>query len=98
MQIVRPGFAGDANTTFFNHGVSGATIEDDIAILELYLENGPAPRTIIIDVDPWILNANNRQMSWMTLKGEYENGTRRIGAASTLSGQSTDTLTSEVNR
>ena len=44
---------------FFNHAVSGASVEDYIAILDLYLEKNALPSTIIIGVDPWILNSNN---------------------------------------
>ena len=65
---------------FFNHYVSGASIEDYIAILELYFEKGYTPRTIIIGVDPWILNAYSGQNRWETLKDEYQNGVARIGS------------------
>ena len=63
---------------FFNHAVSDASIEDDIALLDLYLEKGSSPKTILIGVDPWILNANNQQWKWVSLRNEYLNGIARI--------------------
>lgn len=83
MQIRSSDFEGK---TFFNHGVSGVTIEDIIAILELYLEKGDLPGTIIIGVDPWILNTNNNQIRWHSLQQEYMNGIARIFPASVQSG------------
>jgi hypothetical protein len=65
--------------TLFNHGVSGASIEDIIAILELYEEKGYLPDQVIFGVDPWIFNAHNEQTRWTTLKAEYQNGSARIG-------------------
>lgn len=62
----------------FNHAVSGASIEDDIALLDLYLEKGSIPQTVIIGVDPWILNANNQQGRWISLRDEYQHGVAKI--------------------
>lgn len=75
--------------TFINHAVSSATIQDYIAILELYFEKAdpPPPHTIIIGVDPWILNANNGEKNWMTLKNEYISGVARINATVNISEQ-----------
>jgi len=72
---------------FLNHGVPGASLEDYIAILDLYLERGYIPRTIIIGVDPWILNANNDQKRWRTLEEEYYDGLARINSTLIVSDQ-----------
>jgi hypothetical protein len=48
--------AGDVD--FFNHCVSGAMIEDLVAIVGLYRRTGLLPKTVIIGVDPWMFNKN----------------------------------------
>jgi hypothetical protein len=58
--------------TFFNHSVSGATIEDLIAIVEMYRQKKCLPKKIIIGVEPYFLNSNNNQKSWETLELEYQ--------------------------
>ena len=56
----------------FNHGVSGATLEDFVALYQIYLENGKTLKKVIIGVDPWIFNKNNGQSRWLSLKKEYQ--------------------------
>jgi len=58
--------------SFMNHGVSGASIEDMIAIYQLYKMKGMLPKIILIGIDPWIFNKNNGQGRWKTLATEYE--------------------------
>lgn len=65
--------------SFFNHGVSGATLEDYIAILELYHKRGLKPAVIILGLDPWILNANNNQVRWKSIRSDYAAGANRLG-------------------
>ena len=57
--------------TFFNNGVSGASIQDLLAIYEMYEQKKCLPKKIIIGLDPWTLNINNGQSRWMTLNQEY---------------------------
>jgi len=59
------------NKTFLNNSVSGASLQDLLAIYELYEKNGCAPEHIILGLDPWTLNDNNSQSRWMTLEPEY---------------------------
>lgn len=56
---------------FFNHGMSGASIEDYIAILGLYESKGYLPQRMIIGVDPWVFNKNNGQVRWESLERYY---------------------------
>ena len=57
----------------FNNGVSGASIEDIIAIYQLYIENDHSDfiRKIVIGIDPWLFNENNGQNRWESLANEY---------------------------
>lgn len=59
------------NKNVFNSSVSGASIEDIIAIYGLYKSNKKLPETIILGVDPWIFNENNGQERWKSLSKEY---------------------------
>lgn len=54
-----------------NLGVSGATIEDIVAIAGLYLERGSYPQTIAIGIDPWLFNANHGNTRYYELLPEY---------------------------
>ncbi len=58
---------------FFNHGVSGASIEDIAAILELYKKKyNKIPKNVILGLDPWSLNSNNGQKRYISLYNEYK--------------------------
>lgn len=57
--------------TFINAGVSGASIEDLIAIYQMFEQKKCLPKKIILGLDPWTLNVNNGQVRWKTLNQEY---------------------------
>lgn len=59
------------NQTFFNNSVSGASIEDLIALFQIYKERNILPRKLIIGIDPWLLNENNGQTRWKSLEYFY---------------------------
>ena len=75
MQISKKYFP---NLKFFNNSVSGATIEDFIAIVQLYKSKKMLPSTIIIGIDPWLFNRNNDQTRWKSLRKEYIQGLNTI--------------------
>ena len=58
--------------SFFNSSVSGASLEDYLAIYEMYRERHQLPKTIILTVDPWLLNKNNGQVRYRSVYPEYE--------------------------
>lgn len=59
------------NQTFFNNSVSGASIEDIIALFQIYKVRNILPKKIIIGIDPWLLNENNGQSRWKSLEYFY---------------------------
>ena len=63
---------------FFNNSVSGASLEDHIAIYELYREKKLEPATVIIALDPWLLNRYSGQSRWRSLQSEYVAATSRF--------------------
>ena len=50
-----------------NLGVSGASVEDDVALWEILKRLHKRPRYVLLSLDPWILNRNAGQDRWMAL-------------------------------
>src|ERR1035438_2772710 len=48
------------NQNIKNNSVSSASIEDDLAIYQLYQRQNMKPKVLLLCLDPWILNDNNR--------------------------------------
>lgn len=59
------------STRFFNHGVSGASIEDLIALYQLLKSSNKLPKKFIIGVDPWTFNENSEQVRWASISKAY---------------------------
>jgi len=65
-------FKSENDINFFNHSVSGASIEDYIAIVGLYKKvRGYIPKRIIIGLDPWVFNKNSGQNRWKSIEKFY---------------------------
>ncbi len=56
---------------FINNGVSGATLEDELAIYYLYEKKGCEIKKVILAVEPYYLNDNHQQIRWKALENEY---------------------------
>lgn len=67
-----------ADSSFFNAGLSGASIEDLYAIMELFEGKNCRPGKVIIGLDPWTLNDNNEQNRWKYLSKEYQSMYEKI--------------------
>lgn len=67
--------------TVFNTSVSGASVQDLVAIYQCYKMQGRLPKKLIIGVDPWTFNANNNQNRWKSISGYYN---RFMGSGDTL--------------
>ena len=71
--MVRKEFLSKDIINFFNHSMSGASIEDYIAIVGAYESiKGYLPSTIILGIDPWAFNKYNGQGRWRGLKHYYD--------------------------
>lgn len=68
-----------SNQTFFNSSVSAASLEDMMAIFEMYREKNLLPQKIVLGVDPWIFNKNNTISAWKTLSTEYVQSVEDFG-------------------
>ena len=72
MQLRKRYFLEDGKN-FFNHSVSGATLEDYIAIIGAYeLLHQYIPSVVIFGIDPWVFNKNNSQNRWKSLNKYYK--------------------------
>jgi len=60
------------NTKMINSSVSGASIEDLIAIYQMYKLNGKLPSKIIIGIDPWTFNEQSKQNRYLSIKEYYD--------------------------
>lgn len=49
--------------SFFNNSINGASIDDYRYVYQIYLQKHLVPKTVIIGLDPWILNANKYDQS-----------------------------------
>ena len=71
------------NSTYFkgdkviNNSVSGSSIEDLIAIYQIYHTKNILPKKIILGIDPWLFNKNNGQTRWHSLREEYYSFTNK---------------------
>lgn len=54
--LINASVLGIKGLTVINNSISGPTIEDQLAIFEMYLQKGWHPKRIIIGVDPYFLN------------------------------------------
>ncbi|MEQ8478625.1 MAG: hypothetical protein RIB54_20425 [Fulvivirga sp.] len=65
------------NSTYFktkkviNNSVTGASIEDLIAVYQMYVAKNKLPEKIILGIDPWLFNVNNGLTRWKSLEKEY---------------------------
>ena len=64
--------------TVKNYSVSGASIEDDIALYFLFERIHGKPQKVIIGADAWLLNANSGQSRWKSIAKEYDYGKDRM--------------------
>lgn len=63
----------DGNYSFYNYGMSGASLEDYLALLEIHFEKfGHFPKNVIFGIDPWIFNKHNGQSRYTTIEEEYK--------------------------
>jgi len=67
------------NENLMNNGVSGASIEDLLAIYDLYENKGCGIKKVRIGLDPYFLNDNNDQSRWKALTIEYNEMLGKLG-------------------
>lgn len=72
MQLRKNMFSNDKSNNFQNYSVSGATLEDYIALLQVHVNKfGKLPKNIIFGLDAWIFNKYNGHSKYLSLNKEY---------------------------
>lgn len=67
--------------TFYNYSVSGASLEDFIALISIHIDNQhKLPKNIILGIDPWIFNKNNEQNRYLSFVADYNKLISKIDA------------------
>ena len=66
-----------AKVDILNLSVSDASLEDGIAITGLAMQKYQ-PETIVIGLDPWLLNKNSTRDRWRSLEDEYNNEIQKL--------------------
>lgn len=66
------------DSSLFNNCVSGAKLEDIMAIYELYSERNWNPSNVIIELSPFIFNGKNSDTRYKTIKEQYDNCISKI--------------------
>lgn len=83
----------NSSETFHNYSVSGASLEDFIALTSIHIDNQhKLPKNIILGIDPWIFNKNNGQNRYLSFVGDYNKLISKINE-----NQTTPTLTINEN-
>ncbi|TAL09722.1 MAG: hypothetical protein EPO02_09495 [Nitrospirae bacterium] len=57
--------------SFYNVGLSGATIEDHVIVWEACKELGIMPTVVFWGLDPWIFNENSGGLRWESLDADF---------------------------
>ena len=55
-----------------NSSVNGASVQDHIALYQMYKSAGILPKKVIPVRGPWIFNRNNKQDRWQRLSYEFK--------------------------
>lgn len=62
----------DSDIGFQNYSVSGASMEDYMALIQTHYNTfNEYPKNIILGIDPWIFNKNSGQNRYQSLEDEY---------------------------
>jgi len=70
--LLRKRFFLKKEKNFFNHSVTGASLEDYISIIGAYESiHGYIPSTVILGIDPWVFNKYSKQKRWKALEKYY---------------------------
>lgn len=62
-----------------NSSVSGASLEDLMAIYEMYRAKRLVPSKIYVGLEPWMLNRNSGQAGYLSVVREYNNSLLSLG-------------------
>jgi len=73
-------FFPNPNIFVLNCGVNSATLEDEMAIYDMFVKRGWYPKQIILGIDPYYFNDNNPQKLYGPIRTYYYDMCSRIGS------------------
>lgn len=76
MQINASMFPG---RTFFNSSMTAASLADQLAVYQMYVQKGIEPSTVVLGLDPWSLSSDPISPHHGSVIEEYEAAMRRLG-------------------
>ena len=68
MQLNKDFFPGHH---IINNSVSGASLEDLIAIYQIYKENDKLPEQMFLGIDPWTFQKDDKRARWKSIESYY---------------------------
>jgi hypothetical protein len=66
------------SSSFFNSSINASSLEDVVAITELYFEHDRVPDRFVFELDPWFLDARTPYARWKPFKREYLRAIQRF--------------------
>lgn len=70
MMLLGQAYFDDQNS-IYNSAVSSASLEDFIAIFQIYKSQNLLPKKVIIGFEPWLFNNNNELTRWKSIASYY---------------------------
>ena len=68
---------------FQNYSVSGASLEDYMALIQTHEHKfGVLPENVILGIDPWVFNKHNGQSRYLSLNHEYKESLKKLNLPS----------------
>jgi hypothetical protein len=71
--------------SFYNASIAGTSIEDYLGVYQLMVDQNVLPKTLILEISPWVFNPNNEQTRWKSLGREYLEALTRLSLPQDLS-------------
>lgn len=91
MQLRKNMFLNDGIKNFQNYSVSGASVEDYIALIQVHQNKfNKLPTNIIFGLDAWIFNKNNGQTRYLSLKNEYKQFLEKLNTKYEISSKNSE--------
>lgn len=84
------------NSNVVNASMLGATVREPLAAYEILRERHLIPDTVVIGVDPWMLNARAYDSRWVALQPYFDSAIRRLGIGHWPSTATTEVQSSRI--
>ena len=77
--MIDSSFFSNHNIFVLNCGVNSATLEDEMALYDMFVKRGWYPKQVILGIDPYYFNDNNPQKLYGPIREYYYDMCNRIG-------------------